>query len=125
MICRYSLISFYHYLNFFLPHLAEYFSTKNYWSKDLIFLIYEHELIGCKAWLNSYFNLNNDLNQNLIKSEELVDRSGNIQAAINIDFTTQSTSNLDILIEGLNGQLPNLDLFNVVVEIASRESGYA
>lgn len=104
-----------------LISLAEYFSTKNYWSKDLIFLIYEHDLIGCEAWLQSYFNFDT-YDHYPIKSEELKARSGIIQAAINLEFTTKSTPNLDIRIEGLNGQLPNLDLFNVVVEIASRES---
>lgn len=100
--------------------LAEYFSQQNYWSKDLIFLIYEHELIGCEAWLNAYYKLNDE--NSFIKSEPLKDRTGIIQAAINLDISAESTPNLDVRIEGLNGQLTNLDLFNVVVEIASRES---
>lgn len=106
-----------------LISLAEYFSTKNYWSKDLIFLIYEHDLIGCEAWLNAYYNLNDDNNEdNLIQFSKLEERGGIIQAAINLEITSEKTPNLDIRIEGLNGQLTNLDLFNVVVELASRES---
>lgn len=105
-----------------LISLAEYFSTKNYWSKDLIFLIYEHDLIGCEAWLNAYYDLNDHGANALIQFEELEDRGGVIQAAINLEITAEQTPNLDIRIEGLNGQLTNLDLFNVVVEIASRES---
>jgi glycosylphosphatidylinositol transamidase len=89
----------------------------------LVFLIYEHELVGCEAWLNAYFDLNEvDKKDRLIKFDELENREGIIQAAINLDISTELTPNLDIRIEGLNGQLTNLDLFNVVVEIASRES---
>lgn len=104
-----------------LVSLAGYFSQKNYWSKDLIFLVYEHELVGCEAWLNAYYDLNGDADS-LIRFEPLEDRNGIPQAAINLEITSELTPSLDIRIEGLNGQLTNLDLFNVVVEIASRES---
>lgn len=104
-----------------LVSLAGYFSQKNYWSKDIIFLVYEHELVGCEAWLNAYYDLNDDADS-LIKFEQLEDRNGILQAAINLEITSELTPSLDIRIEGLNGQLTNLDLFNVVVEIASRES---
>lgn len=105
-----------------LTSLAGYFSQQNYWSKDLIFLIYEHDLVGCEAWLNGYFDLDSQPTDNLIKFEPLEDRNGILQAAINLEITSELTPSLDIRIEGLNGQLTNLDLFNVVVEIASRES---
>ena len=105
--------------------LAEYFSLQNYWSKDLIFLIYEHNLIGCEAWLNAYFDDNQykeNAENSLLKFDQLEERLGVIQAAINLEITSELTPNLDVRIEGLNGQLTNLDLFNVVVEIATRES---
>ena len=104
-----------------LTSLAGYFSQQNYWSKDLIFLVYEHDLVGCEAWLNAYFDLDSH-QDSLIKFEPLEDRNGILQAAINLEITSELTPSLDIRIEGLNGQLTNLDLFNVVVEIASRES---
>ena len=104
-----------------LVSLAGYFSQQNYWSKDLIFLIYEHDLVGCEAWLNAYFDLDSNADR-LIKFEQLEDRNGILQAAINLEITSELTPSLDVRIEGLNGQLTNLDLFNVVVEIASRES---
>ena len=104
-----------------LVSLAGYFSQQNYWSKDLIFLVYEHDLVGCEAWLNGYYDLDSQADS-LIKFEQLEDRNGVLQAAINLDITSELTPSLDVRIEGLNGQLTNLDLFNVVVEIASRES---
>ncbi|XP_054164940.1 glycosylphosphatidylinositol anchor attachment 1 protein-like [Oppia nitens] len=99
--------------------LAKYFSRENYWAKDLIFLINEYELVGIQSWLNAYHNIDVTpvLNHGMLDS-----RSGAIQAAINLEIHSHIFSNLDIKIEGLNGQLPNLDLFNVAVELCTRES---
>lgn len=41
-------------------------------------------------------------------------RSGSIQAAINLEFHTPKFKYIEVKIEGLNGQLPNLDLVNLV-----------
>ncbi|CAH0596861.1 unnamed protein product [Chrysodeixis includens] len=41
-------------------------------------------------------------------------RSGSIQAAINLEFDTPKIKYIEVKIEGLNGQLPNLDLVNLV-----------
>ncbi|CAG2177702.1 unnamed protein product, partial [Oppiella nova] len=99
--------------------LAKYFSRQTYWAKDIIFLISEYELIGMQSWLNAYHNIDTTpvLNHGILES-----RSGAIQAAINLEIHSQISSHLDIKIEGLNGQLPNLDLFNVAVELCTRES---
>lgn len=45
---------------------------------------------------------------------KLKGRSGSIQAAINLEFSTPKIKYIEVKIEGLNGQLPNLDLVNLV-----------
>jgi GPI-anchor transamidase subunit GAA1 len=56
-----------------------------------------------------------------IMPAELPGRSGAIQAALNLEIGTDRVSRLDIRIEGLNGQLPNLDFVNTAVRLCRRE----
>lgn len=99
--------------------LAKYFSLKNYWAKDIIFLVSDQALIGTQAWLNAYHDVRSD---GVLEHEPLIGTSGPIQAAVNLELDSHLISLIDIKIEGLNGQLPNLDLFNVAVELSTRES---
>ena len=48
-------------------------------------------------------------------------RSGSIQAALNLEIPPEKVAYYNIKIEGLNGQLPNLDLVNLVVRLCGRE----
>lgn len=99
--------------------LAKYFSLKNYWAKDIIFLVSDEGLVGTQAWLNAY----HDVGPNgVLVHEPLSGTSGPIQAAVNLEIDSRLISLIDVKIEGLNGQLPNLDLFNVAVELCTRES---
>ena len=72
-----------------------------------------------QSWLNAYHHIDTTpvLDHGILES-----RSGPIQAAINLEIHSSISSHVDIKIEGLNGQLPNLDLFNVAVELCTRES---
>lgn len=99
--------------------LARYFYSQNYWAKDIVFLIGDQELLGTYAWLESYHEADKN---NVLDFGFLPTRSGQIQGALNLEIHGQELSRLEIKIEGLNGQLPNLDLFNVAVELATRES---
>ncbi|KAJ0171607.1 hypothetical protein K1T71_013157 [Dendrolimus kikuchii] len=45
---------------------------------------------------------------------KLKGRSGSIQAAINLEFHVPKIKYIEVKVEGLNGQLPNLDLANLV-----------
>ena len=49
-------------------------------------------------------------------------RSGPIQAAINLEIPEGNIKYFNVKIEGLNGQLPNLDLVNLVVRLCKRHS---
>jgi len=47
--------------------------------------------------------------------------SGSIQAAINLEMSTSRVDMFEILEEGINGQLPNLDLINMVSRLCMKD----
>lgn len=55
--------------------------------------------------------------QKVISSENLNRRGGSIQAALNLEFADLDVSKLELKLEGPNGKLPNLDLFNTVIRV--------
>jgi len=48
-------------------------------------------------------------------------RAGAIQAAINLEFHSLKIGHIDVKVEGLNGQLPNLDLVNLIHRLCLKE----
>lgn len=48
-----------------------------------------------------------------VKSSPLEGRAGAIQAAVALELSSDVVTSLDVTVEGLNGQLPNLDLLNL------------
>lgn len=98
--------------------IAKHFRKQTYWSKDIIFLVTDHEQIGIQAWLDGY----HDIQSEYIQPGDLRGRSGSIQAALNLEIPDKNVRSYDVKIEGLNGQLPNLDLFNLVVRLCQKES---
>ncbi|RIA93902.1 Gaa1-like protein [Glomus cerebriforme] len=94
--------------------IGKFFKGYTYWSKDIIILITDGGEAGVQAWLESY----HDHPRSDISSAPLLLRSGAIQAAINLDFpSTNDYKALGIFFEGVNGQLPNLDLINTVIRV--------
>nr|XP_056710708.1 glycosylphosphatidylinositol anchor attachment 1 protein [Euleptes europaea] len=89
--------------------LASYFRGQIYWAKDIIFLVNEHDLLGMEAWLEAY----HDVNMTAIQSSGMLGRAGAIQAAISLELNSDVITSFDVAVEGLNGQLPNLDLVNL------------
>lgn len=106
--------------------LANYFSSKSYWAKDVIIVFIDHDNFGLAAWLDSYYDV--DLRTSLkgtrrdLYYESLPERSGPMQAAIVVELSGREFSKVNIKIQGNYGQLPNLDLFNLVIELSARES---
>uniref|UniRef100_A0A8C3Q4D4 Uncharacterized protein n=1 Tax=Geospiza parvula TaxID=87175 RepID=A0A8C3Q4D4_GEOPR len=80
-----------------------------YWAKDLIFLVTEHDLLGTQAWLEAY----HDVNLTDMRSGGVPGRAGAIQAALALELSSDVVTSVDVAVEGLNGQLPNLDLLNL------------
>ncbi|XP_023397391.1 glycosylphosphatidylinositol anchor attachment 1 protein isoform X3 [Loxodonta africana] len=89
--------------------LAAHFRGQIYWAKDIIFLVTEHDLLGTEAWLEAY----HDVNVTGMQSAPLRGRAGAIQAAVALELSSDVVTSLDVAVEGLNGQLPNLDLLNL------------
>ena len=99
---------------------AKYFRSQIYWAKDIIFLITEHEFLGTQAWLEAYHGVSCG-SQGVLHTGHLAARAGSIQAAINLELSSEFPTHINLKIEGLNGQLPNLDLVNLVTRLVSRE----
>ncbi|GAB0095468.1 glycosylphosphatidylinositol anchor attachment 1 [Sergentomyia squamirostris] len=97
---------------------ADHARRQKYWAKDIIFLITEQEQLGMQAWLNAYFG-NEDTSA--LRSSDLSLRAGAIQAALNLEIPNFNLDSINIKLEGLNGQLPNLDLFNLVQKLTNKE----
>lgn len=105
---------------------ADFARKKNYWAKDLIFLVTEQEQLGVHAWLEAYYGGGMG-DMSVLNSGNLPARAGALQAALNLEIQDFDADYIDVKIEGLNGQLPNLDMFNLVQRITVREgisSGY-
>ncbi|KAK9511283.1 hypothetical protein O3M35_005864 [Rhynocoris fuscipes] len=100
--------------------ITSYFRRQKYWAKDIIVLISEHELLGMQAWLEAYHGTSCGAKR-VLDAGELPARGGAIQAAINLELPSIKMEKLDVKLVGLNGQLPNLDLVNLVHRICAKE----
>ncbi|KDN52665.1 Gaa1-domain-containing protein [Tilletiaria anomala UBC 951] len=118
--------------------LARYLTTQPHLSRDLIFVLSDGHLAGMQAFLSTYFATNQS---NLITTtyrfkhslaatrpaEGTVGddhtRGSVIWNALALDFPSDSFSAIELLHEGLNGQLPNMDVLNAVVRVAEHIDG--
>lgn len=106
--------------------LARYFSRWSIWSKDIILLIPEESTYGSMAWVEAYHSTypTPTASRNI---SALPNKSGALQAAVALDYPAgpwgHRFDKLDIQYDGLNGALPNLDLLNTAVSIASGQMG--
>ncbi|KAJ5659882.1 hypothetical protein N7507_006333 [Penicillium longicatenatum] len=98
--------------------LARYFKRWSLWSKDIIFLFTPDSKSGTQAWIDAY----HDLHPASVHPLPL--KSGALQGALVIEYPFEHRfRNLHIVYDGVNGQLPNLDLFNTAVAIAGGQMG--
>lgn len=99
--------------------LARYFKRWSLWSKDIIFVIPPESRTGTQAWVDAYHDAHDAL-----QVSPLPLKSGALQGAIAIDYTQENRfRSLHIVYDGINGQLPNLDLINSVVSISNGQMG--
>ncbi|CDI97867.1 glycosylphosphatidylinositol anchor attachment 1 [Echinococcus multilocularis] len=103
----------------YLISLAKRLSTQLYWAKDIIFLFPDMEYIGLMAWLDAYHGVNTSP---IVHGAKLRGRSGSLQAGIALKFPSLSMARLDVSFQGINGELPNLDLINTVARLAKKHS---
>lgn len=89
------------------------------WSKDIIVLITADSQAGPQAWVDAYHD-----QHSFPSVAPLPIKSGALQGVVGIDNSlNQRFDSLHIVYDGINGQLPNLDLFNTAVSIASGQMG--
>ncbi|KAI5956356.1 GAA1 [Candida jiufengensis] len=90
--------------------LIRYFQRISVWSKNIILVIPPDGEQSLRSWVNAYHTI-------------LDDTAGSIEAAIVIEYGKQGDNfeYYDMFYEGLNGQLPNLDLLNTANLISSHE----
>lgn len=99
--------------------LARYFRRWSLWSKDIILVVTPDSLAGPQAWVDAYHDAHDT---RYIDSLPL--KSGALQGAIALDYTQETRfASVHIVYDGINGQLPNLDLINSVVNIAGGQMG--
>lgn len=94
---------------------------QKYWAKDIIFVVSDQEQLGMQAWLEAYHGSNGCDATHVLNCGTLDARAGSIQAAINLEFASFDLDHINVKIEGLNGQLPNLDLVNLIQRLAMKE----
>ncbi|KAF8945244.1 Glycosyl phosphatidyl inositol protein transamidase complex subunit [Haplosporangium gracile] len=98
--------------------LGKSFKRGSHFSKDIIFVVSDGEAEGLQAWLKAYHG--NEESTYERHEEPLRVRSGAIQAALNLDFAGTGDYNaLGIFFEGVNGQLPNLDMIRMIELIST------
>jgi len=99
--------------------LARYFKRWSLWSKDIIILITGDSRAGPQAWVDAYHDEHVPLSV-----APLPVKSGALQGVVIVDNALNHRfESLHIVYDGVNGQLPNLDLFNTAVSIASGQLG--
>lgn len=102
--------------------LARYFKRWSIWSKDIIVIIPSDSTFGPKAWVDAYHDTHDPAS---VASLDI--KAGALQAAVAIDYPAgpwgHRFEKLHVVYDGVNGQLPNLDLFNTAVNIATGQVG--
>jgi glycosylphosphatidylinositol transamidase len=99
--------------------LARYFKRWSLWSKDIILVIPPDSTTGTQAWVDAYHDAHN---ADYVTALPI--KSGALQGAVAIDYPmTGRFESVHIVYDGTNGQLPNLDLINSIVNIARNQMG--
>ncbi|KAH6989446.1 Gaa1-like protein [Ilyonectria sp. MPI-CAGE-AT-0026] len=99
--------------------LVRYFKRWSLWSKDIILVVPPDSKTGTQAWVDAYHDAHNP---ELVSPLPL--KSGALQGAIAIDYPQeQHFKAIHVIYDGPNGQLPNLDLINSIVNIAGGQMG--
>jgi glycosylphosphatidylinositol transamidase len=99
------------------------------WSKDLIFLVPSESWAGPQAWVDAYHDAQPSSSSPSSSSESvLVDalplKSGALQGVIAVDYPFDARFDaVHIVYDGVNGQLPNLDLVNTAAAVAGGQMG--
>lgn len=91
--------------------LARYFARMSIWQKNIIFVFPHDGHTVLRNWVEAYHT-------------NLDDTAGSIEAAIVLEYPLPNDNfdHLELFYEGLNGQLPNLDVLNTITTISRNEN---
>ncbi|KAI1332226.1 GPI transamidase component GAA1 [Xylariaceae sp. FL0255] len=99
--------------------LARYFKRWSLWSKDIILVVPPDSTTGIQAWVDAYHDAHDPHTV-----APLPIKSGALQGAVAIDYPHDHRfDGVHIVYDGVNGQLPNLDLINSANNIANGQMG--
>ncbi|KAK5625500.1 hypothetical protein RRF57_001216 [Xylaria bambusicola] len=99
--------------------LARYFKRWSLWSKDIILVVPPDSRAAIQAWVDAYHDAHDPSTV-----AALPIKSGLLQGAVAIDYPHEGRfEGVHIVYDGVNGQLPNLDLINSVNNIANGQIG--
>lgn len=106
--------------------MARYLASRphSYLSRDYYFLISDGHLAGAQAWLVNYFrtpqgNLNVTTHSVDGGPSDIIGGSV-LWNALAVEYPSDSFRTIEVLHEGLNGQLPNMDALNAAVRVAEQ-----
>ncbi len=99
--------------------LARYFKRWSLWSKDIILVVPPDSRAAIQAWVDAYHDAHDSSSV-----ASLPIKSGLLQGAVAIDYPHEGRfDGVHVVYDGVNGQLPNLDLINSVNNIANGQMG--
>ncbi|KAI6833661.1 Glycosylphosphatidylinositol:protein transamidase, GAA1 component [Hortaea werneckii] len=102
--------------------LARYFKRWSIWSKDILVLFPAESVYGSEAWVSAYHSVSTEATS-LRNVSALPIKAGALQGAVALDYPVgpwgHRFDKIDIQYDGINGALPNLDLLNTAVSVAS------
>ncbi|KAK8076135.1 hypothetical protein PG994_003407 [Apiospora phragmitis] len=99
--------------------LTRYFKRWSLWSKDIILVVPPDSRAGTQAWVDAYHDSHDSR-----RVADLPIKSGALQGALALDYPQEERfEGVHIVYDGVNGQLPNLDLINSVTNIAGGQMG--
>lgn len=106
--------------------LARYFKRWSVWSKDILVLFPADSIYGPEAWVSAYHSTST-VPTTARNISALPVKAGALQGAVALDYPVgpwgKRYDKLDVLYDGVNGALPNLDLLNTAVSVASSQMG--
>ncbi|VDK46430.1 unnamed protein product [Anisakis simplex] len=97
--------------------LATHCREQLYWARDLIFVFVQESRVGMRAFLDAYHGR---VHHQFIHIDPLQAHSGSIIGAFVPKTSGNSFSKLNIEFNMINGQLPNLDIVNLIVRLADK-----
>ncbi|KAI6170416.1 Glycosylphosphatidylinositol anchor attachment 1 protein [Aphelenchoides bicaudatus] len=99
--------------------IAKHSKSKSYWARDIIFLFVDGRdpQVATLSWLQAYNGIETG---RYLWAESLTGHSGTIIGGIVLDLSVPRFTHMKLEYIGVNGLLPNLDVFNLFVRLCEK-----